>query len=268
MKLTLAILATLTALFFAACSSSDEPDPTPTLGASVDLHVERGKPFDLRISNSALLLADGDPYRLDFTNVIADSRCPADGECLRPDVAIFEFTLTDLDSDDGSTIHQMFFDAGPSEAVVGPFTVQLLAVTPTVEDASSPSDYVLTLLAGVTPEPSSLIVNMTSTATSATTGDRVTYTLNVEGVSRPQYTLTTGGALLGIVRHDGTLTRGSQTPVFDLLDWSADETHASWTVEVLSPGEFQIQAAVLASLQDVQTFSPVTGQAISQLVVE
>jgi hypothetical protein len=212
------------------------------------MYLELGNPFNLPLTNSALLSTNDQPYRLDFTNIVSDSRCPVGTECLRPDVAIVEVTLTDLGTNADPVTHLLFFDSGPSETIVGPFTIQVLALAPPAEQVRSPDDYLLTLVAKAIPTASNLDVQMISSATNVQVGDRVTYTATAAGVSRAQYTLTVNGVVVGITRFDGALIREAQTQMVELIDWTADASSASWTVEVLAVGEFQMEASISGSV--------------------
>jgi hypothetical protein len=265
MKSRLLFLNMVAVTLVAACGTN--VTPTPTLAPLVDLHVADHEPFDLRLTNSALLFADDQPYRLDFTSVLADSRCPVGAECLRPDAAIFDITLSDLGADGGTESYQLFFDSGPSEGIVGPFTVQILAITPDVEEVHSPSDYVVTLVVSTTPVEASIDVHMASSASTVVSGDRVTYTASATGLARAQYTLSVDGVIVGITRHDGTLTRNSQTPVIELIDWSADATNASWTIEVRSPGAFVMEASIIGKDGGEEGSGSATGSGSAALTV-
>ncbi len=246
MKPHVLLLIAIAITAFSGCAS--DATPTPTLVPYVDIHAEYGKPFDLHLTNSALLFADDQPYRLDFTNMVSDSRCAVGNECLRPDVAVIEVTLTNLSSAAGSVTHNLFFDAGPSTTILGPFTVQVLALSPPVEQVTSPSDYVLTLLVISTPVVGRLDVRMTSSTTSAKTGDQVTYTASADGSRLPQYTLTVNGVVVGVLRYDGTLVRGAQTPIIELVAWEAGHSEASWTIKPLGPGSFNLQVLVTGEI--------------------
>jgi hypothetical protein len=254
MKRSLLLVAAIAITAISACA--DQATPTPTLAPNVDIHPY-GVPFDLRVADSAFLFADGEPYRLDLASIASDSRCPAAAECLRPDVAVIEVTLTDLAPNGGTETHNLFFDSGRSEAAVGPFTVQVLELTPTVGEVTSPADYVVTLLTHETPAEKSLDVQVGSSATRAQVRDRVTYTARASSATGPlshaQYTLTASNAVVGITRDDGTLTRGSQTAVIELVEWTADDEGASWTIEVLSVGEFEMEVSILASIAGGQS---------------
>lgn len=267
MNFRLLLLIAIAIAAFSGCAS--DATPTPTLGPFVDFHPEYGKPFDLQLTNSAFLFSDQQPYRFDFTNIVSDSRCPVGTECLRPDVAVIEVTLTNLAQGGAAETHNLFFDAGPSEAIAGPFTVQVLAIAPSVEEVTSPSDYIVTLLVHTTPEVDSLDVRVTSSTTMSQVGDQVTYTASAGGAefSRAQYTLLVNGVVVGVTRYDGTLSRSSQTPVTELVDWTADATSASWTIEVLAEGEFEMEASILASVDGDPRVTSARGAASTPLSV-
>jgi hypothetical protein len=269
MKPRLLLLTAIAIAITAVSGCASDATPTPTLVPYVDLHSEHGKPFDLRLTNSAFLFAGDQTYRLDFTNMVSDSRCAIGNECLRPDVAVVEVTLTNLSSGAGSVTHSLFFDAGPSEAILGPFTVQVLAVAPAVEEVVSPSEYAVTLLVHVTPAADSLDVQMTSSGTSAKVGDHVTYTASASaaGFSRAQYILLVNGVIVGITHYDGTLSSSSRTPVIELIDWTANATSASWTIEVRADGAFEMEASILALVDGDQGVVSAQGRDGAQLSV-
>ena len=244
MQLHLLFLTIIAAALVTACGSNVAP--TPKLESQIDLHATLGEPFTLHPSGSALLEAGEQRYRFDLKNILADSRCPSGTECLRPNIAIIEVTLTGLGLEASTEPYQLFFDPGSSEEVVGPFTVQILAITPDVEHVEFSSDYAISLLVTATPVEASLDVHMTSSASFASVGERVIYTASAVGLAHAQYTLSVNGAVVGIMRHDGTLRRSSQTLVIELVDWSANATNASWTIEVLTPGVFVMEASILA----------------------
>lgn len=268
MKFHSLLLLAIAITAFSGCAN--DATPTPTLGPYVDFLPEDGKPFDLGLTNSAFLLAGDQPYRLDFTNMVSDSRCVVGSECLRPDVAVIEVTLTNLSSGAGSVTHNLFFDDGPSEAVLGPFTVQVLALAPAVEEVASPSEYVVTLIVHVTPESDSLDVQMTSSATSSKVGDQVTYTASASAseLLRAQYTLSINGVVVGITRYDSTLSRSSRTPVIELIAWTADSTSASWIVLLHAEGEFMVEASILGSVAQGAGVMSARGTASSPLSVD
>jgi hypothetical protein len=244
MQVHLLFLTIIAAVLVTACG--DYVTPTPKLEPQIDLHPALGEPFTLHPSDSALLETGEKRYRFDLKKVLADSRCPAGTECLRPNIAIIEIALTSLGLEGRAESYELFFDPGPSEGVVGPFTVQILAITPDVEHVESSFDYAISLLVTATPTDANLDVHMTSTASIAAVGDSVTYGASAAGLAHAQYTLSVNGAVVGITRHDGTLTRSSQTPVIELVGWSADSTNASWTIQVLTPGVFVMEASILA----------------------
>jgi hypothetical protein len=62
------------------CSSPTQPDRVP-----------KGKPFDLRIGESALTTDD---VRIRFDTVRSDSRCPMDAICVRAGEAVIALTLS------------------------------------------------------------------------------------------------------------------------------------------------------------------------------
>lgn len=87
MRLVLLAALTLTA---GACSS---PNGVAVEAVSVTKHVPLHEPFRLQQGETALLADDGATIR--FDSVAADSRCPADVDCVRPGEAVAHFTLTD-----------------------------------------------------------------------------------------------------------------------------------------------------------------------------
>jgi hypothetical protein len=265
MKLRLMFLTIIVVTSVAGCGAN--MTPSPTMEPQVDRPSTLGEPFTLHPSNSAFLEAGGQPYLLDFKKVLADSRCPVGIECLRPDAAIIEVTLSGPGFGSGTESYQLFFDSGPSEGIVGPFTVQILAITPDVEHVMSPSDYAIHLVVRASPVEANIDVQMTSSASIAVVGDRVTYTVSAAGLAHAQYTLSVNGVIVGIMQHDGTLTRDSQTPVIELLDWSADASNASWTIDVLTAGTFVMEASIVARNGGYQGSGSVAGDARAELTV-
>ncbi len=240
MKLRLLLLTTVVIAAAAACVN----DSTPTLDSSLESAVQHGKPFNLHLANSVVVFANGQSYRLDFTKVVGDSRCAVGEDCLRPNAVILEVSLANLSTSDEATVHTLFFDSGLSEGIVGPFTVQILGIAPTIEKMSSSDDYVITLTANITPVGNSLDVKMTSTSTNVNVGDLVTYTASAVDAGSVQYSLMLESIVVGVLRQDGTLVRGSQTPVIELIEWAAGPSEASWTIRPLYAGSFRIQVAV------------------------
>ena len=271
-QLRLLLLATIIITNTVACSNNVTPAltpiPTSTPNSLPDLEIEHGKRFDLQLSNSTLLSANGQTYLLSFTNVLADSRCPIGTECLRPDTAIIEVALTDLGSDANPVAHLLFLDPGTSDFAAGPFTLQVLALYPPVEKVSSSEDYSLTLLASITPKPSSLDVDFTSSTMTAKVGDQVIYKATAAGLSRAHYTLTMDSVVIGITSFDGSLVRGAQTPIAKLVASSSDSISASWTIEVLAAGSFTMEGSILGWTDGADGASSVRGAASATLFVD
>ena len=69
--------------FVLACSSASEPGPPRT--------VSLGREFELRIGEEALL--DGGQLSVTFTDLLADSRCPADVTCVQEGNAEIEILV-------------------------------------------------------------------------------------------------------------------------------------------------------------------------------
>jgi hypothetical protein len=67
-------------LLIAACAGPTQPDRVPM-----------GKPFELRLGESAVTTDD---IRITFDTVRADSRCPADVNCVRAGEAVIALTLS------------------------------------------------------------------------------------------------------------------------------------------------------------------------------
>jgi hypothetical protein len=248
----MALAAFLLITLLGACAAEPTPTPTPTPRPQVDIHVSAEEPFVLGLGDSAFLFANDHPYRLDFDGVVGDSRCPVGSECLRPDVAILEFTLTDFDSSEEPVAQQLFFDSGQSSAPIGPFSIQILSLLPRVEDVDSPDLYRVTLLSNVTPEnpsPVELDIAMTASTQTAAVGDRVAYTASAAGAGRAQYSLLLNQAVVGILRYDGKLARGPQTSVIDLVEWEVDEHGARWVITPLVEGEFVVDIVVRGAIE-------------------
>ena len=256
----LTVLATL--LTIAACS----PGPTPTLAPNTDLHPELGKPFDLRIGDSAFIDAVG--YRIDVKGVPSDSRCPDEGECLQPDVAIVAIEVRETAASEPRP-HQIFFDPGTSVTTIGGYDIQVLELRPPFDEVRGPADYVVTLLVTRTQPDLILDPRMTSTSGSVRTGGEVTFTASADGSGLAQYTLTANEAVIGISRYDGTLVRGSQSPVIELVSWTADAQQATWTVRMLNTGRFTMTASVSGEVPiGGGAFAFAHGAASAQLTVE
>lgn len=213
-------------LAMAACSSS--ATPTPTLSPNADLHPTLGEPFVMRIGNSAFIDANG--YRIDFVSVPSDSRCPKDAQCMQPDVALIGLKVRESATADAVS-HNVFFDSSPSTETVGAYTIQVLGLQPRIEDVTDSANYVVTLLVTKPVDAPTLNPQVSYSASSAHPGDEVTFTAKSDGSGLTQYTLLANNVVIGILRYDGTLARGSQAPAIELAKWSADANQASWTIK-------------------------------------
>ena len=271
-KSRLLLLATISIISTVACSNTATPTitslPNSMPNSLPGLEIEHGKQFDLQLSNSALLSANDQKYLLSFTNVLADSRCPVGTECLRPDTAIIEVTLTELGTNANPVAHLLFVDPGTSEFAAGPFTLQVLALHPPVEKVSSSENYFLTLLASITSKAPSFAVDFTSSTKAAKVGDQVIYKTTAAGLSRAHYTLTMDSVVIGITSFDGNLVRGPQTPIVKLVAWSADSISASWTIEILATGSFTLESSIFGWTDDADATSTVKGAASTILFVD
>ena len=120
----------------AACSGSPtEPD-----------RVRTGRPFDLRVGDSALTTDD---LRIRFDTVRSDSRCPIDAFCVRAGEAVIAITL----SWRGEVAIGRELETVPSRSEVthSRFTVTLaeLQPYPRSDRQTQPNDYIATFVVSV-----------------------------------------------------------------------------------------------------------------------
>ena len=119
-----------------ACSGSPtEPD-----------RVRTGRPFDLRVGDSALTTDD---LRIRFDTVRSDSRCPIDAICVRAGEAVIAITL----SLRGEVAIGRELETVPSRSQVthSRFTVTLseLQPYPRSDRQTQPNDYIATFVVSV-----------------------------------------------------------------------------------------------------------------------
>ena len=234
-RTALSVLALACLVVLAACGK----DPTPT--PSLDLHPEMGKPFEMRIGDAAFIDAQG--YRVTFKSIESDSRCPPNGQCLHPDVAIIVLEIRPTASSD-AVEHKVFFDSGTSVESIEGYDVQILKLEPQVDKVKSPSDYVMTLVITKPTGTPTINPHVSYDRNYAKVGDVVTFTASSDGAGLAQYTLEASDVVVAILRYDGTLVRGPQTPVIELVDWSADADQATWKIKMLGAGVFSMKATV------------------------
>ena len=142
------VALTAVVLLVAACGGGDPtatPNP-PTPTASRDLFPTLGEPFEMRIGNSVFIDAEG--YRIDFTDVVSDSRCAVGVECVTAGRAVIELSIREAAAVPDALHLLAIGDAGPEPTAVdvGPYNIALEALAPQPHADGRELDYVATLV--------------------------------------------------------------------------------------------------------------------------
>jgi hypothetical protein len=130
------VLAVVFLVSIVACSGSPtEPD-----------RVRTGRPFDLRVGDSALTTDD---LRIRFDTVRSDSRCPLDAFCVRAGQAVIAITL--LWRREVAVGRELETVPSRSQVTHSRFTVTLseLQPYPRSDRQTQPNDYIATFVVNV-----------------------------------------------------------------------------------------------------------------------
>jgi hypothetical protein len=137
------LLAALAACTSTAPTPTASPTPTSTPTPFVDLHPALGEPFVLGLGHCAFIDADG--YRITFSRVLMDDRCPDAAECASPGSGVVELLVRESAASPEQA-YEIADGRGPASTNVGEYRIELTALEPRPRQDGGAVDYRVTLV--------------------------------------------------------------------------------------------------------------------------
>jgi hypothetical protein len=243
-RATLLALISLSALAVIACGTAAAATPTVQPTATpipvVDIHPSLDQPFDLLVTGSAFLDAEG--YSLTFVRVVQDSRCPEGAQCPAAGFAVVELAVRQTAAA-GETRHELGIgpdSPAPERKIIGGFEIEMQGLKPAPGGAAGPATVTLVARRSDT----RLNISAAANPVQAPLGGFIELTTDAGGSGIPQYTLWIQDTPVSTLRYDGSTVSATPVEGMTITESSAGSSGARWLIRMDVAGPFVLKVSV------------------------